>query len=56
MVIGINFGPRMEAFLRLHRETYWLWAAVVVAMAILTLRRAHASRRTGSKSPWPAKS
>jgi membrane protein DedA with SNARE-associated domain len=32
MVIGINFGPRMEAFLNLHRQTYWLWAAVVLVM------------------------
>jgi membrane protein DedA with SNARE-associated domain len=39
MVIGINFGPRMEAFLRLHREMFWLWAAVVVVMAILLVLR-----------------
>src|ERR1700686_315056 len=35
IIIGINFGPRMEAFLRVHRETYWMWAAVVLAMVIL---------------------
>jgi membrane protein DedA with SNARE-associated domain len=39
MTIGINFGPRMEAFLRLHRETYWLWAAVVAVMVLLIVRR-----------------
>jgi membrane protein DedA with SNARE-associated domain len=39
IIIGINFGGRMEAFLRLHRETYWLWAAVVVLMIILMVRR-----------------
>ncbi|HUY74788.1 MAG TPA: VTT domain-containing protein [Candidatus Dormibacteraeota bacterium] len=49
MVIGVNFGPRLEAFLRLHRETYWLWAAVVVVMVILMLRR-HATVRTGSET------
>jgi membrane protein DedA with SNARE-associated domain len=37
MVIGINFGPGMEAFLRLHREMFWLWAAVVVVMIVLVL-------------------
>ena len=39
MVIGINFGPRMEAFLRVHRETYWLWAAIVVVMIIVIVHR-----------------
>jgi membrane protein DedA with SNARE-associated domain len=32
IIIGINFGPRMGAFLKLHRETYWLWAAVVLVL------------------------
>jgi membrane protein DedA with SNARE-associated domain len=43
IIIGINFGPRMEAFLRVHRETYWMWAAVVLLMVIviaLRVRRA----------------
>jgi membrane protein DedA with SNARE-associated domain len=35
IIIGINFGPRMEAFLRVHRETYWMWAAVVLVMVIV---------------------
>ncbi len=39
MTIGINFGPRIEAFLRLHRETYWLWASVVAVMVLLIVRR-----------------
>jgi membrane protein DedA with SNARE-associated domain len=39
MVLGINFGPRMEAFLRLPREMFWLWAAVVVGMLVLVLIR-----------------
>jgi membrane protein DedA with SNARE-associated domain len=45
MVIGINFGPRMEAFLRLHREMFWLWAAVVIVMVVLVVLR---------RSPAPA--
>jgi membrane protein DedA with SNARE-associated domain len=32
MVIGINYGPRMEAFLNVHRVTYWVWAGVVLVM------------------------
>jgi membrane protein DedA with SNARE-associated domain len=39
MVIGITFGPRMEAFLNLHRETYWLWAAIVLAMIAVIVYR-----------------
>lgn len=47
MIIGINFGPRMEAFLNLHRETYWLWAAVVlvmIAVIVYRIQRASAAR------------
>src|SRR6202521_6163042 len=32
MAIGVNFGPRMEAFLNVHRVTYWIWAGVVLVM------------------------
>jgi membrane protein DedA with SNARE-associated domain len=39
MVIGINFGPRMEAFLNVHRETYWLWAAIVLVMIAVIVHR-----------------
>jgi membrane protein DedA with SNARE-associated domain len=42
LVIGINFGPRMEAYLRLHREMLWLWAAVVVVMVVFMLTRRQA--------------
>jgi membrane protein DedA with SNARE-associated domain len=48
MVIGINFGPRMEAFLRLHREMFWLWAAVVVVMVILLVLRPRPLRTAAS--------
>jgi membrane-associated protein len=47
MTIGINFGPRMEAFLRVHRETYFLWAAVVLVMIFVIVRSSlRASHRT----------
>ncbi|HXB05104.1 MAG TPA: DedA family protein [Candidatus Angelobacter sp.] len=48
MVIGINFGPRMEAFLRLHREMFWLWAAVVVVMVIVAVLRPRPVRTVAS--------
>jgi membrane protein DedA with SNARE-associated domain len=32
MAIGVTFGPRMEAFLNVHRATYWIWAGVVLVM------------------------
>jgi membrane-associated protein len=48
MAIGINFGPRMEAFLRLHREMFWLWAAVVVVMVILLVLRPRLVRTAAS--------
>jgi hypothetical protein len=42
----------MEAFLNLHRETYWLWAAVVLVMiAVIVYRIQRASpARAGSVS------
>jgi membrane protein DedA with SNARE-associated domain len=60
MVIGINFGHRLETFLSLHRETYWLWAAIVMAMVIVVVSRRHAhpptSRFASSHSdPAPAR-
>jgi len=54
MVIGINFGPRMEAFLRLHRETYWLWAAVVLVMIIVIVHRTYRASPAASSSQQSA--
>jgi membrane protein DedA with SNARE-associated domain len=48
MLIGINFGPRMEAFLRLHREIVLLWAIVVVVMVIFIVRRRHPAASASS--------
>jgi membrane protein DedA with SNARE-associated domain len=39
MVIGINYGPRMEAFLNVHRVTYWIWAGVVFVMICVIVYR-----------------
>jgi len=50
MVIGINFGPRMEAFLNVHRETYWLWAAVVLVMIAVIVHRIQKRSRTSADS------
>jgi membrane protein DedA with SNARE-associated domain len=49
IIIGINFGPRMGAFLTLHRETYWLWAAVVLVLIGLMVYRS--LRRSSVASP-----
>jgi membrane protein DedA with SNARE-associated domain len=54
MIIGVNFGPRMEAFLRVHRETYFLWAAVVLVMIFFIVRsivRAHPTAPTSTHEP-----
>jgi membrane protein DedA with SNARE-associated domain len=39
IIIGINYGHRLEQFLRLHREMYWMWAAVVLVMIIVIAYR-----------------
>jgi membrane protein DedA with SNARE-associated domain len=49
LTIGINFGPRMGAFLRVHREMYWLWAAVVLVMIVVIVFRTR--RKTSAPSP-----
>jgi membrane protein DedA with SNARE-associated domain len=50
IIIGINYGPRMGAFLRVHREMYWLWGAVVVAMIVLMVYRARRKASVASRS------
>jgi membrane protein DedA with SNARE-associated domain len=32
LLIGISYGPRLEAFLRLHSYMYFIWAALVVGL------------------------
>jgi membrane-associated protein len=50
IVIGINFGPRLEQFLRLHREIYLVWAAIVVVMVIVMLRSRHGGSSAGKET------
>jgi membrane protein DedA with SNARE-associated domain len=50
IIIGINFGPRMEAFLRVHRETYWMWAVVVLLMVVVIAYRVHRAGSPAKKS------
>src|ERR1700682_2459753 len=50
IIIGINFGPRMEAFLRVHRETYWMWAGVVLVMIIVIALRVYRAAPAAKQS------
>ena len=48
LIIGINFGGRVEAFIRLHRETYWLFLAAIVVVVSLSLIRRRSPAATAS--------
>jgi membrane protein DedA with SNARE-associated domain len=40
LIIGVVYGGRVEAFLRLHRETYWLLAvAIALLVGTFVVRR-----------------
>ena len=52
LIIGVVYGGRVEAFLRLHRETYWL-LAVGIAVAVGTYFLSHIRSLHRSK-PGPA--
>ena len=57
LVIGVIFGARLEAFLRLHREAFWLWAAVVALLVGLHLVRRKLDRvhvRSSQSAPTPS--
>ncbi|HEV3234558.1 MAG TPA: DedA family protein [Candidatus Dormibacteraeota bacterium] len=49
MYMGLRFGARIEAFMLLHRETYWL---IPVVVAVLLLMRILAGR--GQEAPGQA--
>src|SRR5437899_9126989 len=34
LIIGINFGPRLENLLRAHTQLYFVWGAIVVALVL----------------------
>jgi membrane protein DedA with SNARE-associated domain len=50
MIIGVSFGPRMEAFLNVHRVTYLVWAAVVVVMIAVIVYRIQKTTPAGDRS------
>jgi membrane protein DedA with SNARE-associated domain len=37
MMLGLRFGARIEGFMRLHRETYWLIPVLVLSLIMLRL-------------------
>jgi membrane protein DedA with SNARE-associated domain len=37
LIVGINFGGRLEAFLRVHREASWIFVAFIVVVVSLSL-------------------
>jgi membrane-associated protein len=51
IIIGINYGTRLENFLRLHTQMYFVWGGIVVLLIVtqfIRSRRAQArARRVG---------
>lgn len=50
LIIGINYGSRLEQFLRVHSFMYFIWGAIVVAMVAgiaLGQRREERARSVG---------
>jgi len=48
IIIGINFGTRLENFLRLHTQMYFIWGGIVVLLIVtqfIRSRRAQARAR-----------
>ncbi|TMF36650.1 MAG: DedA family protein [Chloroflexi bacterium] len=66
LIIGINFGPRLENLLRAHTQLYFVWGAIVVALVLSIFvrqrlrqaRAAHAARtaRAETKVDRPVES
>jgi len=50
MAIGVTFGPRMEAFLNVHRVTYWIWAGVVLVMIGVIVYRIQKTAPIGTRA------
>jgi membrane protein DedA with SNARE-associated domain len=52
LIVGINFGGRLEAFLRVHRETSWLFVAfIVVAVSVSLIRRRRPATTVSLEKP-----
>jgi membrane protein DedA with SNARE-associated domain len=52
LIVGINFGGRLEAFLRVHREASWLFVAfIVVAVTLSLLQRRRPAATVSLEKP-----
>jgi len=52
LIVGINFGGRLEAFLRVHREASWLFVAfIVVAVSLSLFRRRRPAATVSLEKP-----
>jgi membrane protein DedA with SNARE-associated domain len=51
MIIGINFGPRLESLLRAHTQLYFVWGAIVVLLVAYLFIRAQRQDRPGVSGP-----
>jgi membrane protein DedA with SNARE-associated domain len=52
LIVGINFGGRLEAFLRVHREASWLFVAfIVVAVSLSLLQRRRPAATVSLEKP-----
>lgn len=57
IIIGINFGSRLESFFRLHSQMYLVWAAivlVVIAYHVIRGRVEHRRPGAGRQAAGPA--
>ena len=56
MIIGINYGPRLESLLRAHTQLYFVWGAIVVGLVAYLFIRAQRQqrRRQGASVATPA--
>jgi membrane protein DedA with SNARE-associated domain len=55
LIIGINFGTRLERFLQLHTQMYFIWGGIVVAMLVLGFLRSRSQRaRARTEASRPA--
>jgi membrane-associated protein len=49
IIIGINFGTRLERFLQLHTQMYFIWGAIVVLLLVVGFMRSrHRQVRAGN--------
>jgi membrane protein DedA with SNARE-associated domain len=51
MYMGLRFGARIEAFMLLHRETYWLIPVVVVVLILMRILAGRGPEAPGQAPP-----